>query len=66
MQEIEQRPQRQIDRKEQCDLIEAHDEARRPASAQQRELQPAAQIARKSGEQARRCRGHRRLELAIR
>jgi hypothetical protein len=61
VQEIEQRPQREIHRQQQRDLIEAHDEARRPASAQQRELEAAAQIARESCEQPRWCRGCRRL-----
>jgi hypothetical protein len=66
VQEIEQRPDAEVGEEERGDLIEAHDEARRPASAQQRELEAAAQIAREACEQPRWCRGCGRLKLAIR
>jgi hypothetical protein len=38
VQEIEQHPHHEVDREQRRQLIEAHDEARRPAPAQQREL----------------------------
>ena len=52
MQEIEQRAQREIDYEQRHHLIEAHDEARRPAPAQQRELESTAEVATEGREPA--------------